>query len=45
MSHAAPACLGVVIASPVALDPADLDGAFWQCAVDQAERAAAPRGH
>lgn len=26
-----------MIASPVALDPADRDGAFWQCAVDQAE--------
>ena len=35
--HAVPACLGVVIASPVALDPADRDWAFWQCAVDQAE--------
>ena len=37
IAHAFPACLGVVIASPVGLDPADRAGAFWQCAVDQAE--------
>ena len=37
MAHAVPACPDVVIASPVALDPADRAGAFWQCAVDQAE--------
>jgi putative toxin-antitoxin system antitoxin component (TIGR02293 family) len=36
-AHAVPACPDVVIASPVGLDPADRDGAFWQCAVDQAE--------